>query len=47
MIRQLLGEYGVYSSRLKLLYERALELLGNFNAELEWVPREENARLMS
>ncbi|AAY81027.1 ribonuclease HI [Sulfolobus acidocaldarius] len=42
VIRQLRGEYKVKSLRIKPLYEKALELVRQLNAELEWVPREEN-----
>ncbi len=42
VIRQLKGEYRVRSSRMKPLYEKARQLLRDFQYELEWVPRELN-----
>ncbi|BDR91035.1 ribonuclease HI [Vulcanisaeta souniana] len=44
VIRQLMGVYSVRAEHLKPLHNKALELLRNFDAKLEWVPREENAR---
>ncbi|WP_243675002.1 ribonuclease HI [Vulcanisaeta distributa] len=43
VIRQLMGVYSVRAEHLRPLYDRALELLKNFSAKLEWVPRERNA----
>ncbi len=44
VIRQLKGEYKVRSPNIKPLYEKAKELLKNFKATLEWVPRDLNKR---
>lgn len=44
LIRQLKGEYGVKSNRIKPLYKKLKRLLEELNSEVlfEWVPREEN-----
>ncbi|ALU11416.1 ribonuclease H [Ignicoccus islandicus DSM 13165] len=42
VIRQLKGEYRVRSERMKPLYRKAMELLKDFEYQLEWVPRELN-----
>ena len=48
VIRQLLGEYNVKSSRLMPLYAQAIELLDQLaiwhNIHLEWIPRERNVK---
>jgi len=44
VIRQMRGEYAVRARRLTKLYERAKELVKNFERVIfQWVPREENA----
>lgn len=42
VIRHLTGAYAVRSERLRPLYERALDLVRELGARVEWVPRERN-----
>jgi ribonuclease HI len=42
VIRHLKGVYAVRSERLRSLYEKALGLIHELGARVEWVPREKN-----
>ena len=45
IVRQIRGEYGVNAGNLRPLYERATDLMGEFDSlSIHHVPREENSR---
>ena len=42
VVNQMSGEWGVYSPRLKPLYEEAKDLAAYFDATFDWVPHDLN-----